>query len=143
MQKKYIYNAILSDDFETRAADIVEVDRKNLDIHRVNYCMAQLVCEKCINLNDDDICQPSIKKYPIEHKIDVCVQRGFIFSRDSALKVFIDKVKIFKNLYCKLIRVAHNAKSFDANLCIKEISNRQVGRVDTIITGTKITLIKF
>ena len=89
-------------DFETQQYETIEGDR-NVKIHRPNLCMVHQVGTFCIN--------------DFEGKLwcHQCGVHEYKFDREP-VKQFVDLALDRRTLFSKVICVAHNSQSFDAQL---------------------------
>ncbi|XP_044591938.1 uncharacterized protein LOC123270042 [Cotesia glomerata] len=123
-------------DLETRQDDKFHGSEK-MNIHVPNLCVAQQVCNVCCDTDDFELG----KERPLCDQCGVCET---IFHGEDCVNKFVDYVlEISKPKSCKkVICIAHNAKGFDAQFILTELFNRQIRDIDTIMTGTSVTLIE-
>ncbi|CAD6239806.1 GSCOCG00012572001-RA-CDS [Cotesia congregata] len=123
-------------DFETRQDDKFHGSEK-MNIHVPNLCVAQQVCNVCCDIDDLELSTTR----PWCNNCGVCET---IFHGEDCVEKFVDYVlEISKPKTCKkVVCIAHNAKGFDAQFILTELFNRQLSDIDTIMTGTSVTLIE-
>ncbi|XP_044594829.1 uncharacterized protein LOC123272194 [Cotesia glomerata] len=124
-------------DLETRQDDKLHGSEK-MNIHVPNLCIAQQVCNVCCDTDDLELGE----KRPLCDSCGICET---VFHGEDYVKKFVDYVlELSKLKTCKkVVCIAHNAKGFDAQFILTELFNRQIKDIDTIMTGTSVTLIEF
>ncbi|XP_074115790.1 uncharacterized protein LOC141538307 [Cotesia typhae] len=108
-----------------------------MNIHVPNLCVVQQVCNVCCDIDDLELGTTR----PWCNNCGVCEA---IFHGEDCVEKFVDYIlEISKPKTCKnVVCIAHNAKGFDAQFILTELFNRQLSDIDTIMTGTSVTLIE-
>ncbi|XP_074109281.1 uncharacterized protein LOC141534036 [Cotesia typhae] len=108
-----------------------------MNIHEPNLCVAQQVCNVCCDSDDLELGTTR----PWCNNCGVCET---IFHGEDCVEKFVNYIlEISKPKSCKtVVCIAHNAKGFDAQFILTELFNRQLSDIDTIMTGTSVTLIE-
>lgn len=127
-------NIFIFYDFETTQNTKID---ENTFLHKVNFCVAQKVCNHCMNetFDDENICG---------YCLGGCSE---IFDNgDETLNNFIDFVLDTEELpnIAKVTVIAHNSKSFDWEFVLNNIvSNaRVVKEPQVILSGSKIMVLR-
>ena len=97
--------------------------------HVPTLCVAQQICETCAEIDDTSV------------RCRWCGVREFVFNRDP-VKEFVDfatrPTKVFKKIIC----IAHNAKSFDAQFILRYLVESGISlNPRVILCGTKIVML--
>lgn len=116
-------------DFETTQEKIVEGRKDVIKIHEPNLCVAQQVCEKCMNNEFGERCAFCGGGVNVEFH-DNTVENFMKFVLDEDKK----RPKNIQNVIC----LAHNAKNFDSQFCLKYLVEKRFIQPKIIMTGSKI-----
>lgn len=108
-------------DLETRQDEVLD---SAAHVHRVNLCISQQYCWKCINSSDS--CQN-------------CKDRTRVF-REDPVKGFMAYIMEVRKTYKKLCVIAHNGKSFDFQFLLKYVIEETKFTPELITRGTKVIL---
>ena len=100
-------------------------------VHEPNLCVAQQICNLCIN-NDD-----------MSETCDGCGEREFIFKTEP-IREFVDFL-LAKEAYKKVIVLSHYGSGFDNQFIFKHLVELKRYRIkpSVIMRGTKIILMNF
>lgn len=121
MTKDFLY---IFFDFETRQDESMG-DDENKQIHKVNLCVSQQFCAKCIH----------------EPMCDECEERTLIF-RESPVEGFVDYVMETRKQYKSVCVIAHNGQGYDFQFILKHIMENTKHTPELIMRGTKIILLQ-
>ena len=92
--------------------------------HQANFCVAHVVCGKCMTL-------------PMTEECD-CRRHRQIFSGEDTIKKFVDWILREK----KAISLAHNARAFDLHLVLEQLHAQGIKPSNIIQTGCKVMKLK-
>ena len=124
-KKKYLY---IFYDFETRQDTPYGESAR---VHVPNLCVAHQVCTDCIDIDDMRIV------------CTTCGVREFVFNRDPVKQLLALCVRE-KTDFAEIVCIAHNARAFDSQFILKELSeNPQCSSPSVILNGHNITLLKY
>lgn len=102
---------------------------ESVNIHEVNYGVAQTVCSACID-----------REFGVV-KCDICRSEGSkFFDSNNTVEQFVEYVIEISKIgaLSKVICIAHNSKSYDGKFVLRYLVNRKNLKPKVILTGSKI-----
>ncbi|XP_067210247.1 uncharacterized protein [Linepithema humile] len=115
-------------DFETRQDETLR-GTANVKIHVPTLCVAQQICESCAEIEDMSV------------RCRWCGIREFTFRHDP-VKEFVNFATRPTTYFKKIICIAHNAKSFDAQFILRYLVESGISTEPRVIlSGTKIIVL--
>jgi hypothetical protein len=115
-------------DFETRQDETMyDTSSNDTRVHKVNLCVSQQYCYKCIDNNNKD-CED-------------CQYRTKVFKEDPVLQ-FMNYVLDCRRKYKSVCALAHNGQGFDFQFILKYIMENTKFTPELIMRGSKIILLE-
>ena len=130
MTKRSEKNLYVFCDFVTRQDEVYK-NHESMRVHVPNICVAQQVCDDCVDI------------YDLSIMCNTCGVREYIFKNDPVkclVNLYIRERTVFNHIVC----IAHNAGGFDADFILKELVEERKQILPQVnLNGKNIILLQY